>query len=65
MPAKLEDLAVATELKTISFHSNPKEGQCQCSDYCTIAFISHASRVTLKIFQARFQQYVKQELQHV
>ena len=33
----------------------------ECSDYCTIAFISHASKIMLKIFQARLQQYVNQE----
>ena len=37
---------------------NPKE----CSNYCTIALISHASKVMLKILQARLQQYVSQEL---
>ena len=37
---------------------NPKE----CTNYCTIAFISHASKVMLKILQARLQQYVNCEL---
>ena len=37
----------------------------ECSDYCTIAFISHASKVMLKILQARLQQYVKHELPDV
>ena len=37
----------------------PKKGNAkECSNYCTIAFISHASKVMLKILQARFQQYV-------
>ena len=41
----------------------PKKGNAkECSDYHTIALISHASKVMLKILQARFQQYVKQEL---
>ena len=40
---------------------NPKE----CSNYCTIALISHASKVMLKILQARLQQYVNQELPDV
>jgi len=41
------------------FHSNPKERQCQrCSNYHTIALISHDSKVMLKILQARLQQYV-------
>ena len=58
MTAKLENSAVATGLKKVSFHSNPKE----CSNYCTIALISHASKVMLKILQARLQQYVNHEL---
>ena len=34
----------------VSFHSNPKERQCkECSNYCTVALISHASKVMLKI----------------
>ena len=41
----------------------PKKGNAkECSDYCTIAFISHASKVMLKILQARLQQYVSHEL---
>ena len=41
----------------------PKKGNDkECSSYCTIAFISHASKVMLKILQARLQQYVSQEL---
>ena len=55
--------AVATGLEKVSFHSNPKERQCQkCSNYCTIALISHASKVMLKILQARLQHYVNCEL---
>ena len=42
----------------------PKKGNTkECSNYCTIAFISHASKVMLKILQARLQQYVNCELQ--
>ena len=42
----------------------PKKGNAkECSNYRTIAFISHASKVMLKIFQARLQQYVNCELQ--
>ena len=41
----------------VSFHSNPKE----CSIYCTIALISHASKAMLKILQARLQQYMNRE----
>ena len=47
---------MATGLEKISFHSNPKEGQSQrMFNYCTIALISHASKVMLKILQARLQ----------
>ena len=59
MSANLENSAVATGLEDVSFHSNPKEKQCQeCSNYCTIALISHTSKVMLKFLQARLQQYV-------
>ena len=44
----------------------PKKGNAkEYSDYHTIAFISHASKVMLKILQARLQQYVNQELSDV
>ena len=60
MPANLENSAVATGLEKVSFHSNSKKGSAkQCSKYCTIALISHASKVMLKILQARLQQYVQ------
>ena len=37
----------------------PKKGNAkECSDYCTVALISHASKVMLKILQARLQQYM-------
>ena len=66
MPASLENSAVATGLEKVNFHSNPKERQCQkCSNYHTIAFISHARKVMLKILQARLQQYVNRELPDV
>ena len=66
MPANLENSAVATGLEKASFHSNPKERQCQkCSNYCTTALISHASKVILKIPQARFQQHLDRELPDV
>ena len=58
--------AVATELEKVSFHCNPKKGNAkECSNYCTIALISHTSKVTLKILQARLRQYVNQELPDV
>ena len=44
----------------------PKKGNAkECSNYCTIAFISHASKVMLKILQARLQQYMNHELPDV
>ena len=61
MPANLENSAVATELENVNFHSNPKE----CSNYHTIALISHASKVMLKILQVRLQQYVNREFPDV
>ena len=62
MPANLENSAVATGLENVSFHSESKERQCQeCSNYRTIALISHASKAMLKILQARLQQYVNRE----
>jgi len=66
MPANLENSAVATGVKKVSFHSNPKERQCQrMFKHLTIALISHASKITLKILQARLQQYVNRELPDV
>ena len=63
MPANLENSAVATRLEKVSFHSNPKERQCQeSSNYCTIALLSHTSKVMLKILQARLQHYVNFEM---
>ena len=61
MSANLENSAVATGLEKVSFHCNPKE----CSNYYTIALISHASKVMIKILQARLQQYVNHELPDV
>ena len=58
--------AVATGLEKVSFHSNPKEGNAkESSNYCTIALISHATKVMLKILRARLQQYMKHELPDV
>ena len=54
MRANLEISAVATGLKKFSFHSNDKDGNAkQCSNYGTIALISHANKVMLKILQTR------------
>ena len=58
--------AVATGLEKASFHSNPKERQCQrMLRLCTIALNAHASKVMLKILQARLQQYVNWEIKDV
>ena len=66
MPANLENSAVATGLEKVSFHSNSKERQWkECSNYHTIALISHASKVMLKILQARLQQYMNRGLPDV
>ena len=66
MPTNLENSAVATGLKKVSFHSNPKKGNAkECSNYHTIALISHASNVMLKILQTRLQQYMNRELPDV
>ena len=62
MSAKLENSAVATGLQKVSFHSNPKERQCQ---RMLNALISHTSKVMLKILQARLQQYVNHEIPDV
>src|SRR5574340_751444 len=63
MPANLENSAVATGLEKSVFIPIPKKGNAkECSNYRTIALISHASKVMLKILQARLQQYVSCEL---
>ena len=63
MPANLENSAVATGLKRSVFIPIPKKGNAkECSNYRTIALISHTSKVMLKILQARLQQYVNCEL---
>ena len=65
MPANLENSAVATGLEKVSFHSNLKGSAKECSNNCTIALISHASKIMLKILQARLQQYMNRELPDV
>ena len=63
MPPNLESLVVATGLEKVSFHSNPKERQCQrmlklshnCTHFTT-------SKVMLKILQTRLQQYLNHGL---
>ena len=66
MPANMENPAVATGLEKISFHSSLKEENAKEGlNYHTIALISHASKLMLKILQARLQQYMNQELTEV
>ena len=66
MPASLENSAVATGLEKVSFHPNPKERNAKgCSNYHTIALISHARNVMLKVLKARRQQYMNGELADV
>ena len=66
MPANLEKSAVATGLEKVVFISIQKKGNAkECSYYCTIALISYASTVMLKVLQARLQQYVNHELPDV
>ena len=62
MPAHLENSAGHGTGKGV-FIPVPKKGNAkECSNYHTISFISHASKETLKILQARLQLYVNQEL---
>ena len=66
MPANLKTQQWPQEWKRSVFIPIPKKGNPkECSNYCTIALISHASKVMLKILQARFQQYVNCELPDV
>ena len=66
MPANLENSVVATGLEKVRFIPTPKKGNAkECSNYHTIALISHASKVILKILQARLQQYMNRKLPDV
>ena len=66
MPANLENSTVATGLEKVSFISIPKKGNAkECSNYHTIALISHASKLMFKILQGRLQQYMNRELPDV
>ena len=66
MPANLENSVVAMGLERSVFIPIPKKGNAkECSNYCTIALISHASKGMLRILQARLQQYVNHELPDV
>ena len=66
MPTNLENSAVATGLEMSVFIPILKKGNAkECSNYCTVALILHASKVMLKILQAKLQQYVNHELPDV
>ena len=66
MPANLENSAVAQDWQRSVFIAIPKKGNAkECSNNCTIAHISHANKVVLKIPQVRLQQYVNCELPDV
>ena len=66
MPAKLETQPWPQDWKRSVFFPSPKKGNAkEYSNYHTIALISHASKVMLKILQARLQQYMNRELPDV
>ena len=66
MPANMENSAVVTELKRSIFIPVPKRGNAkECSNYRTVALISHANKIMLKILQARLLQYVNWEIPDV
>ena len=66
MLTNLENSVVATGLEKSVFIPIPKKGNGkECSNYHTLALISHASKVMLKILQARLQQYMNCELPDV
>ena len=66
MPANLENSAMATDWKRSVFIPIPKKGNAkECSNYYTIALISHTSKIMLKILQSRLQQYMNRELSAV
>ena len=65
MLANLENSAVATGLEKVSFHSNPKERQCQRMLKLPHNCTHLTSKVMLKILQARLQQYMNRELPDV
>ena len=62
-PANLENSAVATGLEKVIFILIPMKGNAkECSNYCTIALISHTSKVIPQILQGRLQEYVNHKL---
>ena len=66
MPANMENSAVFTGLRKVSFHPVPKKGNAkECLNYHVTVLISHASKVISKSFKLVLQQYVNQELPDV
>ena len=64
--SKFEKLCSGHSTRKGQFSFHPKERECpKCSNYCTIALISHSGKVMLKIFQTRLQQYMNHELPDV
>ena len=66
MSANLKNSAVAAGLERPVFIPIPKKGNAkECSNYCIVSLISHASKVMLRIVQARLQQFMNCELPDV
>ena len=66
MPSNLENAAADTGLEKVSFHSIPQKVNAkECTNYCTVALISHASKVMPQILQVRLQQYMNWEIPDV
>ena len=63
MSANLETSSAATGLEKVSFHPNPKEGQCQ--RMFKLPLMSHASKLMLKILQSRPQKFMNCQLPDV
>ena len=62
----MKNSAVATGQEKVSFHSIPEKGNAkECTNYCTITLILQASKIMLKILQARLQQNVNREIPDV
>ena len=66
MPAIWKTQQWPQDWKRLAFtRFSKKDNAKECSNYCTIALISHANKVMLKILQARLQQYVNRELPNI
>ena len=65
MSGNLENSAMATGLEKVFSFQSMKDSDRECPKYCTIALISHTSKVMLKILQVRLQQYMNCKLPDV